>query len=91
MVMWHLIPALVGQFYDAPSKTLHFAPKMPAPFELPVLVPGSILTLSASAEGIYELKLLTGVPLQLANLTVGSTAAPGLPRLLVPGDAVQWR
>jgi non-lysosomal glucosylceramidase len=90
MTMWHMIPALVGQFYDAPSKTLQFAPKMPAPFELPVLVPGTALTLSASTDGKYELKLLTGVPLQLDRLAVGNASAPGLPRLLSPGDAVQW-
>jgi hypothetical protein len=88
--MWHMIPALVGQYYDAPSKTLRFAPKMPAPFELPVLVPGTVLTLSASADGKYELKLLTGSSLQLDSLAVGSASAPGLPRLLSPGDAVRW-
>jgi hypothetical protein len=52
-----------GQFHDAQSKTLRFAPKMPAPFELPVLVPGTVLTLSASADGEYELKMLTGMVL----------------------------
>ena len=63
---------------------------MPPPFELPVLVPGTALALSASADGKYKLKLLTGLPLQLARLTVGNSTASGLPRLLSPGDVVQW-
>ena len=63
---------------------------MPAPFELPVLVPGTALALSASAGGKYMLKLLTGLPLQLARLAVGNATASGLPQLLSPGDAVQW-
>ena len=62
MVMWHLVPALVGQFYDAPSGTLRFVPKLPAPFELPVLVLGTALTLSARAGGGCELRLLTARP-----------------------------
>ena len=66
----------------------HFAPKMPAPFELPVLVPGTVLTLSATSGGKYKLTLLKGAPMSLANLAVGNAIATGLPQLLMPGDAV---
>ena len=95
MVAWHVVFALSGQRYDAinplGSGNLTFAPKVPIPFELPVLVPGTVARLSGAASG-YTLAILSGKPLRLAFVAVaGDSHRPaGLPKVLVPGDSVSW-
>ena len=57
MTMWHTVGALTGQFYDAPAGNLSFAPRLSPPYTLPVLLPGSVLTLSQErTQGPYTLR-----------------------------------
>ena len=53
MTLWHLPLALSGQDADLPSGRLSFAPKIPAPFELPLLLPGTwgLVSATVSAGG----------------------------------------
>jgi len=92
MTMWHTVGALTGQFYDAPHGNLSFAPRLSPPYTLPVLLPGSVLTLSQQrAQGPYTLRFEGGVPLmQLSRLSVDGQAM-GSPRpLRTLGDAMTW-
>jgi hypothetical protein len=89
--MWHIPFALTGQHWDAPSASLSFNPKLPAPFSLPVFVPGSTLLLEAHATGGGTLRLVAGSSLTLKALVVGnSSAAAALPKTLTPGDGIEW-
>ena len=92
LVAWHILFALSGQSYDAPTRALAFAPVLPAPYALPVLVPNTAAQLRARADGAYELRVLAGAPLVLDALCVrGSAPRPGeLPRTLAPGQSVAW-
>jgi hypothetical protein len=92
MVMWHIPFALSGQHWDAPSASLSFKPKLPAPFSLPVFVPGSVAVLEADGTGGGgSLKLVAGRPLTLKALTVGEKSGKAsLPKTLAIGDAVEW-
>lgn len=46
MPLWHIPFAMSGQTFSAVAETLRFAPKLPCPFSLPMLVPGAVGTLS---------------------------------------------
>jgi hypothetical protein len=69
---------------------LTFAPVLPAPYTLPVLLPGVVATLSASgsAPARFTLQLVFG-SLQLTTLAVGARAYPG-PVALAAGQIVAW-
>lgn len=92
MTMWHTVGALAGQLYDAPAGNLSFAPRLSAPYILPVLLPGSVLTLSQQqAGGPYILRFEGGQPLmQLATLSVDGHANANPRPLAVLGDAMTW-
>ena len=101
MVAWHTLFALSGQRFRAPSKSLTFWPKLSPPYELPVLVPRTVATLTASPamrsgsstgrSVEYQLKVVAGVPLTLAELAVDGSSPPvGLPTKLGVGDRINW-
>ena len=92
MTMWHVVGALSGQFYDAPAGTLRFAPRLSPPYNLPVLLPGSALTLSQQEEhGPYVLRFEGGQPLiQLTTLSVNGHAMDAPRPLRTLGDAMTW-
>ena len=76
---------MVGKFYDATTQTLRFDPKLPAPFELPVLIPRTVATLRADKVGQFTFMVLTGAPLPLRELSVRGAQAKDVPQLLAPG------
>ena len=92
MTMWHTVGALTGQFYDAPAGILSFTPRMSPPFTLPVLLPGSVLTLSQQhAGGPYTLQFEGGAPLiRLATLSAGGHVMDSPRPLRTLGDAMTW-
>ena len=98
--MWHILPALIGQFYDAPTRTLTFAPKFIEPFELPVLVPGTVATLTVPARASgsdvsddsgtsFTFTVQTGIPLVLDHLSMWNVTCGKLPATLRPGESIQ--
>ena len=93
MSSWHLLFALAGQRYDAPSAALSFAPRPSPPYTLPALVPGTAATVAAAAgNASFLLAVVAGAPLRLAALDVNGCAPPAaaLPTVLPPGQAVEW-
>lgn len=94
MVAWHTLFALSGQVLDNYNgvANLTFSPKMALPFDLPVLVPGTVARLSGNATTGYRLEVLAGRALSLAAVSVqGYAGRPAsLPRLMQPGDTISW-
>jgi len=92
MTMWHTLGALAGQFYDAPAGNLSFAPRLRPPYTLPVLLPGSVLTLSQQrAQGPFTLRFEGGAPLmQLTTLGAGGHMMSSPRSLYVRGEAMTW-
>ncbi|KAK6191696.1 hypothetical protein SNE40_003314 [Patella caerulea] len=80
MSSWHILLALSGQEADLPSGILTFEPKIPAPFNYPVMLPGVLGTISSSVSDTnitsYTLTLMFG-QLKLKHLGVGKTFFPG--------------
>ena len=90
MVAWHTLFALSGQRYRAPSKSLTFWPKLPPPYELPVLIPRTVATLSARPISVapdgdrpkcasviaieHELKVVAGRGVALVELSVNGSS-----------------
>ena len=73
-----------------PNASLKFAPKVKAPFALPVLLPGVLGVLSSTVQGEYSLRLTVG-ELRLSLLEVDGKAAPGESVQLAAGcPPVQW-
>ena len=93
MSSWHLVFALSGQFFDAPSGSLAFAPKVTPPFSLPVLIPRTVASIAATADGSFTLRVRAGEPLRLSAVRVGEVAAPAsvVPAVLDPGQSITWR
>ena len=91
MVAWHLLFALSGQRYAAPDAALQLAPRLPPPYQLPILVPGTAARLACDAH-TCRLTVVAGVPLRLATLSVhGVQPRVGvLPRTLARGDVIAW-
>ena len=95
MVTWHMLYALSGQYYSAPDDALQFAPCLQPPYELPVLVPATAATLACTAKRC-TLRVVAGLPLRLAKLSVASRSSsssppPGvLPLTLSKGEAIEW-
>ena len=92
MTMWHSVGALTGQLFDAPAGNLSFAPRLPPPYTLPVLLPGKILTLSQQrAHGPFTLRFEGGTPLmRLAVLSANGLTTASPRELSRIGDAVTW-
>jgi len=92
MTMWHTLGALTGQFYDAPAGTLSFVPRTAPPYTLPVLLPGSILTLSQQRlNGPFTLRFEGGTPLmQLSTLSADGRLMSSPRPLCEIGEAMVW-
>mmetsp|Transcript_31906 Transcript_31906/g.67137 ORF Transcript_31906/g.67137 Transcript_31906/m.67137 type:complete len:982 (+) Transcript_31906:283-3228(+) len=98
MTAWHIVFALSGQQFDAPTSALSFSPKLPPPFELPFMVPNTVGVLRMDHAGLYTLLVKAGRALQLAQLriddafvrfedgSVGETTV-----LLAPLKPTMWR
>jgi hypothetical protein len=73
MVLWHLPFALSGQYTDLSKGIFTFSPKLRSPFILPILIPNTFGSISATSiadgQSSYILTLLIG-NLSLNELSV---------------------
>jgi non-lysosomal glucosylceramidase len=92
MVLWHLPFAFSGQYTDLSTGVLSFEPKIQPPFVLPLLIPNTFGSISASAlsngETSYTLTLSVG-NLSLNQLAINGVKYPGSVKLTA-GQSVQW-
>jgi len=93
MVSWHIPLAMSGQLSDLSdpkNRSLTFTPTIPAPYSLPLMLPGVLGTVSSSAAGKYSVALTVG-DLELDLLSVDGHAAPGgTVHLSAAGGPVSW-
>jgi non-lysosomal glucosylceramidase len=93
MVLWHIPFAISGQYTDLSKGILLFAPKIRSPFILPVLIPNTFGSISASplsnGQTSYTLSLTVG-NLALNQLAINGVQYPGSVNL-TPGQSVHWR
>ena len=89
--------AISGQqadFLEANSSSLIFAPKLEAvgdAFSLPVILPGTVGTISSADGTTFVLRVSAGKPLPaLARLAVGDAVYPGAVKSLAAGESVSW-
>jgi len=87
MVEWHIPFAVSGQLYSAITQTLSFAPKLPAPYKLPFLIP-TITGYLSSQNGYYTLGVYIG-SLSLEHVVVDGITYSGMQ--LVAGQNVTWK
>jgi non-lysosomal glucosylceramidase len=87
MVQWHLPLAISGQDADIPNKTLVFSPVIPAPYKLPLLLPGVLGTVAS--DGVTRTVSLAFGSLDLTVLSVSGAAHPG-PVRIAAGGSVSW-
>ena len=90
LVAWHIPLAISGQQANLPNGTLSFAPKLKAPYSLPVVLPGVFGSLSSPSTGRYALRLTVGA-LTLTSLSVDGNTAPGPVHLTADSGPVQWK
>ena len=92
LTIWHVPLALSGQDYSAVTGALSFAPTIPTPLSLPVLVSGAVGRLTLSAGGGGEL-LLSGGEFRLQRVAVVGrevwSSSTGV-RALKPGERISW-
>merc|ERR1719272_755596 len=94
MVSWHVPLAISGQLADLSSpsaRSLTFAPTIPAPYSLPLMLPGVLGTVSAKQDAgsnpptcTYKVALTIG-ELELDTLSVNSAKATGGTTVLIAG------
>lgn len=92
MVSWHIPLAISGQLADLSSpanRSLTFAPTLPAPFSLPLMLPGVLGTVASPKAGSYIVELTVGA-LSLDLLAVDGHVAPGALVQLRVGEPVSW-
>ena len=92
MVSWHIPIAISGQQAELHKGSLTFAPKVEAPYVLPVFLPGVLGTLTATTAGKYTVVLTVGA-LELDVLSVAGKVAPtgsGGKVVLASGVPVSW-
>ena len=95
-VSWHVPLAMSGQTADFTHRgngTLAFAPRLPAPYTLPVYLPGVLGTLSETAQGTITLAVSAIGSLRTLHvdvLRVGKSSCPSTPVTLGPGQSVSW-
>ena len=93
MVSWHVPLAMSGQLADlsdTSNRSLTFAPTIPAPYSLPLMLPGVLGTIASSATGKYSVMLTIG-ELELGTLSVDGHKAPGATvHLSAKGAPVSW-
>jgi non-lysosomal glucosylceramidase len=91
MTQYYLIYALSGQQTDLPAGKLSFAPVMPAPYSLPVVLYGGTGTLVATTSGRVTLSLAFGsLSLPAGGLSVAGVAYSGAVTLQA-GQSVTWQ
>jgi non-lysosomal glucosylceramidase len=92
MVLWHIPFAISGQYTDLSKGILLFAPKIRSPFILPVLIPNTFGSISASplsnGQTSYTLSLTVG-NLALNQLAINDVQYPGSVKLTA-GQSVHW-
>eukprot|EP00755_Sulcionema_specki_P009882 Sspe_Gene.44889::Locus_22090_Transcript_1_1_Confidence_0.750_Length_3051::g.44889::m.44889 len=88
MTVWHTALAVSGQQANLPNRELSFTPKIPAPYTLPVFLPGRVGTIEADAAGKHRFCLTTG-SLDLTSITVDGRGVTGTLSLR-PGNCVHW-
>jgi hypothetical protein len=92
MVLWHLPFAFSGQYTDLSTGVLSFAPKLRAPFVLPLLIPNTLGWISATpisnGQTSYTLALSVG-NLSLNQLSINDVKYPGSVKIAA-GQSVQW-
>jgi hypothetical protein len=92
MVLWHLPFAMSGQYTDLSKGVLLFSPRLPSPFNLPVLIPnvfGSINSMPLSnGQSSYTLTLSIG-NLSLKTLAINNVEYPGSVNITA-GQSVHW-
>ncbi len=89
MVAWHIPLALSGQQANLPNSSLVFAPRLQAPYSLPLLLPGVFGVLSSTTAGKYSVRLTVG-ELKLEHLAVDGHAAPAAVWLVAGGPPLAW-
>jgi hypothetical protein len=82
MVLWHLPFAFSGQYTDLSTGVLSFEPKLRAPFILPVLIPNTFGSISASP-------LSNGQTSYTLTLSINDVKYPGSVKITA-GQSVQW-
>lgn len=87
MSSWHILFALSGQNATLPSLT--FAPRMEAPYSLPVLLPGVVGSVADDGAGQLTLSLTVG-SLSLTHLAVGSAVYPAPKVSVTPTAPATW-
>jgi non-lysosomal glucosylceramidase len=92
MVLWHLPFAVSGQYTDLPKGVLEFSPKLQPPFTLPVLIPNTFGSISATplsnGQTSYTLTLVIG-NLSLNELAINNVKYPGSVKITA-GESVHW-
>ncbi|CAF5059806.1 unnamed protein product, partial [Rotaria sp. Silwood1] len=92
MVLWHLPFAITGQYTDLTKGILLFSPKLQSPFLLPVLIPNTFGSISATpllnGQSSYTFTLAIG-NLSLNILAINNVKYPGSIHLTA-GQSVQW-
>jgi hypothetical protein len=87
---YHLLNAITGQQTNIPGGKLSFAPKVPCPYVLPVLLAGTTGTLTCSGSGTYTVTLAFGsLQLPAGGLSVSGAVYPAQVAL-GPGLSVTW-
>lgn len=81
--------ALSGQQADMTKASLTFAPRLKAPFSLPVMLPGVVGIVSSPSVGQYELALTVG-SLTLQVLAVNGSVYPHPTVTVTPGVPASW-
>jgi len=92
MVLWHLPFAVSGQYTDLSKGVLQFSPKLQPPFTLPVLIPNTFGSISATplsnGQTSYTLTLVIG-NLSLNELAINNVKYPGSVKITA-GESVHW-
>ena len=92
MVLWHLPFAYSGQYVDLSRGILTFSPKLRPPYTLPVLIPNTFGSISATPAPLgqtsFTLTLTIG-SLTLNTLAVNNISYPS-PVHLSAGQSVNW-
>jgi hypothetical protein len=90
LVDYYLLPALSGQATNIPNGTLTFAPLLPCPYTVPVLLTGTEGTLTCAPGGGLTLTIAFGtLTLPPGGLAAGGRAYPGAVTLSA-GESVSW-
>ena len=92
MVSWHVPLAISGQLADLSvpaNRSLTFAPTVPAPYVLPLMLPGVLGTVSSPSPGKYQVALTVGA-LDLDVLAVDGAAYPGHAAVVAGAAPLVW-